>query len=109
MELFREFLRIRSVSGEGPSGSYASAVAWLEGFCKRVGLPTQQVEPVKGKPILLATWQGKDPTLPALLLNSHYDVVPAMEEFWSVDPWAAELKDGKIYGRGTQDMKRLSL
>ena len=50
-------------------------------------------------------WPGKDPKLPALLLNSHYDVVPAMENFWTADPWAAEIKDGKIYGRGTQDMK----
>eukprot|EP00913_Durusdinium_trenchii_P019152 g17999.t1 len=100
-----EFLRIRSVSGEGPGGSYAVAVQWLKRFCHRVGLATQQVEPVKGKPVLLATWPGRDPSLPALLLNSHYDVVPAMEEFWTVDPWAAQIKDGKIYGRGTQDMK----
>jgi len=105
VETFRDFLRIRSVSGEGPGGSYAQAVAWLERLCQKVGLKTQQVEPVKGKPVLLASWSGRNPKLPALLLNSHYDVVPAMEEFWSVDPWSAEIVDGKIYGRGTQDMK----
>jgi len=33
------------------------------------------------------------------------DVVPAEEEKWSVDPWAAVVKEGRIYGRGTQDMK----
>ncbi|OLP86323.1 Aminoacylase-1 [Symbiodinium microadriaticum] len=104
-ELFRDFLRIRSVSGEGPQGSYAEAVAWLTAQCRRLGLTTKQVEPVKGKPILLATWAGSDDSLPCLLLNSHYDVVPAMTECWSVDPWAAEVVDGRIYGRGTQDMK----
>ncbi|CAE7640695.1 Acy1 [Symbiodinium sp. CCMP2592] len=104
-ELFRDFLRIRSVSGEGPQGSYAAAVAWLEAQCRRMGLATKQVEPIKGKPILLATWAGSDESLPCLLLNSHYDVVPAMTECWSVDPWAAEVVDGRIYGRGTQDMK----
>ena len=75
VETFRDFLRIRSVSGEGPGGSYAQAVAWLERLCHKVGLKTQQVEPVKGKPVLLASWSGRNPKLPALLLNSHYDVV----------------------------------
>jgi len=32
------------------------------------------VEPVKGKPILILTWIGQDPTLPGLLLNAHTDV-----------------------------------
>lgn len=43
--------------------------------------------------------------LPSLLLNSHYDVVPVLLEHWDVDPFEAVRKDGKIYGRGTQDMK----
>mmetsp|Transcript_130001 Transcript_130001/g.404373 ORF Transcript_130001/g.404373 Transcript_130001/m.404373 type:complete len:441 (-) Transcript_130001:69-1391(-) len=105
VDLFREFLRIRSVSGEGPGGAYKEAVDWLDRLCQRVGLRTSRVEPVERKPILIATWQGTDTTLPAILLNSHYDVVPAMHEHWSVDPWAAAVVDGRIYGRGTQDMK----
>lgn len=109
VELFQEFLRIKTTCDEGPSGPYAQAVAWLERLCHRVGLKTQQVEPVKGKPVLLATWSGSKPQLPALLLNSHYDVVPAIQESWTVDPWAAEIIDGKIYGRGTQDMKSVCL
>eukprot|EP00501_MAST-03F_sp_TOSAG23-6_P002152 GSMAST32.ASY1.ANO1.2251.1 assembled CDS len=47
-------------------------------------------------------------TLPAILLNSHYDVVPAMENQWKYDPFGAirtEEDGGRIYGRGTQDMK----
>jgi len=105
VELFKEFLRIRSVSGDGPKGSYREAVDWLERLCHRVGLKTSQVEPVSGKPVLIATWQGTGTTLPAILLNSHYDVVPALDEHWTVDPWAAEIIDGRLYGRGTQDMK----
>mmetsp|Transcript_42413 Transcript_42413/g.98232 ORF Transcript_42413/g.98232 Transcript_42413/m.98232 type:complete len:439 (-) Transcript_42413:155-1471(-) len=105
VELFREFLRIRSVSGDGPAGPYREAVAWLSRLCERVGLETSQVEPVAGKPVLIATWLGTDPSLPCLLLNSHYDVVPALTEHWTVDPWSATIKDGRLYGRGTQDMK----
>lgn len=42
---------------------------------------------------------------PVLILNSHYDVVPAATEDWTMDPFAAIRKDGKVYGRGAQDMK----
>ena len=45
-----------------------------------------------------------------MLLNSHYDVVPVMAEFWEMDPFAA-VKDenGRIYGRGAQDMKSVCI
>jgi aminoacylase len=50
--------------------------------------------------------KGGDETLPILLLNSHYDVVPAMDIDWTVAPPFAGLRqNGNIYGRGTQDMK----
>jgi acetylornithine deacetylase/succinyl-diaminopimelate desuccinylase family protein len=42
----------------------------------------------------------------SLIINGHIDVVPAGDlSAWSVDPFAAELHDGKIYGRGAYDMK----
>jgi acetylornithine deacetylase len=43
---------------------------------------------------------------PVLVLNGHVDVVPAGErERWSVPPWQATLRDGRLYGRGAVDMK----
>lgn len=52
------------------------------------------------------TWRGADPSLPSLLLNSHTDVVPVSEAKWSVDPFSAHMDaDGRIYARGSQDMK----
>jgi len=42
----------------------------------------------------------------SLLLNGHVDVVPAgARERWTRDPWSAEIDDGKLYGRGAEDMK----
>jgi acetylornithine deacetylase/succinyl-diaminopimelate desuccinylase-like protein len=48
--------------------------------------------------------QGFDPTAPSLALVPHLDVVPVDPAGWSVDPFAAEIVDGLIYGRGAVDM-----
>lgn len=104
---FQDFLRIKTTSFDGPSsGSYQTACDWLVTKFTALGLDTQVVSPVANKPIVLITWKGSNPTLPAILLNSHYDVVPAMLDKWDMDPWAAvRTKEGRIFGRGTQDMK----
>ncbi|MCS0543636.1 ArgE/DapE family deacylase, partial [Aeromonas veronii] len=42
----------------------------------------------------------------SLLLNGHIDVVPEGDiTQWDMDPYSAEVKDGKLYGRGSTDMK----
>jgi len=48
---------------------------------------------------------GTDPTASALVVHGHLDVVPAMAEDWSHPPFAAEVDDGFIWGRGAVDMK----
>src|SRR5215469_16691770 len=47
---------------------------------------------------------GPDGERPRLLLDGHMDVVPVVGH-WTVDPFGAEIRDGRIYGRGTTDMK----
>ena len=39
------------------------------------------------------------------MLNGHIDVVPPGEVGWSVDPWAGQVRDGRVLGRGACDMK----
>lgn len=52
------------------------------------------------------TWEGLQPELPSIMLNSHMDVVPVFEEYWTHPPFAAEMEEnGDIYARGAQDMK----
>ncbi|MEO0344357.1 MAG: M20/M25/M40 family metallo-hydrolase [Pseudomonadota bacterium] len=53
-------------------------------------------------------WQGTDPGLDGVLISGHYDVVP-IESEWSVDPWAGEISDGFVWGRGTLDMKGVAI
>ena len=56
------------------------------------------------------TWEGEDPSLPSLLLNSHTDVVPVFPESWKYDPFeAVKEENGDIYARGTQDMKCVTI
>jgi len=75
-----------------------------------LGLPYKIMSCVEGKPFFIMTWQGTNPSLPAVLLNSHTDVVPVFPEHWTHEPFAA-VKDekGDIYGRGTQDMKSVGI
>jgi aminoacylase len=105
--IFQEFLRIPTVSQTGASsGSYQAAADWLVSRCRDAGLDTQVLCFVPGKPLVLATWRGQDSKLSSILLNSHYDVVPVMQEHWTYPAFGAtRTPNGRIYSRGTQDMK----
>lgn len=57
---------------------------------------------------LLYTWPGADPKLPPVLLMAHADVVPVVpgtEKDWSHDPFAGDIADGFVWGRGALDTK----
>lgn len=57
---------------------------------------------------LLYKWEGKNPQLKPVILMAHQDVVPieeATKSMWTVDPFAGEIKDNFIWGRGTTDDK----
>lgn len=56
------------------------------------------------------TWKGSDPSASAIMLNSHTDVVPVFEEYWTHQPFAAEVDEkGRIFARGTQDTKSIGM
>lgn len=104
---FRTYLRFPTVH---PDPDYTDAVNWLHNQGSEIGLECFLVEIVPKNPILIMKWQGSDPLLRSILLNSHMDVVAAEYEKWSHDPFAAEMTaDGNIYGRGTQDMKSVGI
>src|SRR5437763_4992706 len=58
----------------------------------------------EGRPNIVATVKGTGGGR-SLLLNGHTDVIPVAGGTWSDDPWSAKIKDGRIYGRGSCDMK----
>ncbi len=58
----------------------------------------------EGRPNIVATLKGTGGGR-SLLLNGHSDVIPVTREGWTDDPWSAKIRDGRIYGRGSADMK----
>ncbi|XP_051151035.1 uncharacterized protein LOC127265325 [Andrographis paniculata] len=106
---FRNYLKINTAH---PTPDYVAAVSYLADFAATI--PTLQVRTLyfttPAKPLLLLTWPGSDPSLPAVLFNSHLDSVPAEPSKWLHDPFAAHLtEDGKIYARGAQDDKCIGM
>jgi aminoacylase len=82
-------------------------VTFLKRQADELGLSFKVEVPVTPKkPIVILTWVGTQPELKSIILNSHMDVVPVFEEFWTHKPFAADIDDeGRIFARGSQDMK----
>lgn len=106
LHLFEKILTFPTVSNTAPhDGSYDQCAQWLLQTCLDIGLDASVLSSsLPGKPIVIAEWKGTAPDLPCILLNSHYDVVPVVQEQWTV-PAFGHRKGDRIYGRGAQDMK----
>ena len=70
-----------------------------------VGLEPKIFESDPGRASVVARFEGTDSSADALLVHGHLDVVPADAADWSVHPFAGEVKDGLVWGRGAVDMK----
>ncbi|XP_031131017.1 aminoacylase-1-like isoform X1 [Ipomoea triloba] len=105
---FQAYLRIDTAQ---PEPRYGEAADFIISQAKSLSLETQIVEFVKGKPVVILKWPGKDSSLPTILLNSHTDVVPSEPHKWSHPPFGAQIDraTGNIYARGSQDMKCVGL
>lgn len=97
--LTRDLVRIPS---ENPTGTEARVADWLEDYLRKLGFPVERDRVAEGRENLVAEIGGA--AGPALVFLNHMDTVPAGEG-WTRDPFAAELTDGKLWGRGTCDMK----
>jgi aminoacylase len=103
---FIEIVKFPTVSFDGPDGSYLACANWIVEKLHELNIDACILEESrKGHPVVVGQWTGEDPTLPAILLNSHYDVVPIVADMWTVPAFEGYRKDGRVYGRGTQDMK----
>lgn len=101
VELLKEYLRIDTTV---PPGNELRGARFYKDILDREGIPAEIDEFAPGRANLLAVLKGSGARRPLILLN-HMDVVPADASRWAVPPFSGMVKDGRIYGRGAQDMK----
>lgn len=102
----RDLIRFdTSNRGEGDANPEVDAAAYVSRYLKALSLEPVTIESAPGRTSVVARVAGTDPSLPALVLHGHLDVVPADPANWSVDPFAGVVKDGMLWGRGAVDMK----
>jgi len=108
-ELLRTLIRNGCVNtGEASSGHEDRSVDALEDFFAGSGLSCERYTSEPGRMSLITRIEGRDRTAPTLLLMGHTDVVPVNMSGWQRDPFAAELVDGIVWGRGAVDMLNLT-
>ena len=103
-ELFA-FLRFPSISAQTDHENDMRACAeWLVEKLRRIGLDARLAETV-GQPVVIGT-TARDPAKRTVLIYGHYDVQPPEPlEAWTSPPFEPEIRDGRIFARGSTDNK----
>jgi acetylornithine deacetylase/succinyl-diaminopimelate desuccinylase-like protein len=103
-ELVTHLRNILRLDTRNPPGNETRAAEYLRDALQQEGIASQIVGPSPDRGSIIARIKG-DGSAPPILLMSHTDVVAVEPEKWSHDPFAADIADGCIYGRGALDMK----
>jgi len=86
-----------------PGGNEAACIDLLGGLLKKAGFKVITADFADNRPSLVA--RLTEGSRPALCFAGHIDTVPLGEASWRFDPFAGEIHNGRLYGRGTSDMK----
>jgi acetylornithine deacetylase/succinyl-diaminopimelate desuccinylase-like protein len=103
-ELVQRFTELLRIDTSNPPGNETKAANAIRAMLEREGIATKQFALDPARANLVARIKG-DGTKRPILLMGHTDVVGVQREKWSVDPFAAVLKNGVIWGRGARDDK----
>ena len=91
--------------GNGVANSETEAAHYVGDYLAAMGLDVTYIDSEPGRTSVITRVAGANPELPALVVHGHLDVVPVDPDAWSVDPFAGEIRDGMLWGRGAVDMK----
>jgi acetylornithine deacetylase/succinyl-diaminopimelate desuccinylase-like protein len=100
VELLRRLLRFDT---SNPPGGERECIDWIKGLLEVLGCEVRLFAQEPERPSLIARLPGRGASAP-LLLQGHVDVVAARGE-WRHQPFAGDLADGYVWGRGALDMK----
>ena len=101
LEITQELVRFDT---RNPPGDEHACANYLAELMRDFGLEVAAHEFAPNRTSLVARLKGRGEKK-ALCFGGHIDVVPLGTKDWTVDPFGAEIKNGKLYGRGTTDMK----
>lgn len=103
--LIERLVHLVQTPSENPPGKEAEAAAVVASYCEELGLEVELHEAVADRPNVIARLRGIEEG-PTLTYCSHIDVVPAGEHsLWEHDPYAADIVEGRVHGRGSGDAK----
>jgi acetylornithine deacetylase/succinyl-diaminopimelate desuccinylase-like protein len=101
VELLQALIRFDT---SNPPGNERPCLEFIADLLRKAGVEPQLVARDAERPNLVARLRGRGAS-PPLLLYGHVDVVPADATEWRHPPFAGELVDGEVWGRGALDMK----
>jgi succinyl-diaminopimelate desuccinylase len=106
VQLTRHLVRLRTVSDAAAEEVEGPAVRLLAELFAGFGWQYEVTEVAPGRQNLIAVVEGGGGDGPTLMFEGHTDVVTEGDSAdWSSDPYGAEIRDGKLWGRGAADMK----
>ena len=103
-------VRIQTVSHQDLADDQPDEWAKLRDFLSQTypAAHAAMTREIVGRNTLLYTWRGSDPSLAPVILMAHQDVVPVTpgtEKDWKHPPFAGEIAEGAVWGRGSIDDK----
>ena len=102
IELAKKMVQIDT---QNPPGKEKDFAVFIEPMLKSMGLETSVFEFKKGRPDVVAVYRIGE-SKKAIIFDGHMDTVPFGDlSTWSVDPLSGTVKEGKLFGRGSADMK----
>jgi succinyl-diaminopimelate desuccinylase len=101
VDLTRELIRFNTVN---PPGNEKAIAEFCGDILQKNGFNVNYY-PFSENRLSVVAEIGLNNDAPPIVFSGHLDVVPLGQKAWSVEPFAAEIKDGKLYGRGSCDMK----
>jgi len=106
-ERSRQFLvDLIRLDTSSPPGNETRVAEYLKRTAAEHGIESELLGDDPARLNFVARLKGSGTARP-LMLMAHSDVVPADRSQWTADPFGGEIRDGEIYGRGTQDTKGL--
>ena len=105
VDILQRYIRIDTTN---PAGNEERATRFLAEVLAAEGIDSETLFSAPGRANLVATLPADSDAKPLILLN-HTDVVPAEAAYWHADPFAGEIRDGYIWGRGALDMKGMGV